>query len=98
MPDHGHWLVEGLVGTSDFRQFVKSAKQRSGAAFAVRFGEPLWQEGYYDRVLRHDEDSLSVARYIVANPVRAGLVTDPSSYAYSGSDVWTMRELVESEQ
>ena len=30
--------------------------------------------GFHDRALRRDEDTLSTARYIVANPLRAGLV------------------------
>jgi hypothetical protein len=31
----------------------------------------------------------------VANPVRAGIVKHPLDYAFSGSDLWTMAELLE---
>ncbi len=55
----------------------------------------LWQEGYYERVLRDDDASRDIARYIIANPVRGGLVTSPIEYPYSGSDVWTLQELLE---
>jgi REP element-mobilizing transposase RayT len=94
MPDHGHWLVEGTAPDSDFKQFVKMAKQRSGIAFARRHQSPLWQEGYYERVLRADQYSHHVARYILENPVRAGLVCHPREYPHLGSDVWTLDELL----
>ena len=81
---------------SDLRGFAGRAKQHSGADFALKHGGPLWQPGYYDRVLRQNEDARWVARYIVNNPVRAGLVVSPRDYPFLGSDVWTMDELLES--
>ena len=96
MPDHAHLLVEGREETSNLRQFAKLAKQRSGGVFRRRTGEVLWQEGYYDRVLRQDDDAKDVARYIIENPVRAGLVKTPVEYAYVGSDVWSLTEVIES--
>ena len=94
MPDHAHLLVEGTAPTSDLRRFVKRAKQRTGQMHRRLAGRPLWQEGYYDRVLRADEQSIAVARYIIANPVRAGLVSSPEEYPLLGSDVWSLRELL----
>jgi putative transposase len=96
MPDHIHMLVEGARADSDLRRFVKVSKQHSGAAYALRNAEPLWQEGYYERVLREEDDSKSIARYILNNPVRAGFVEHPLEYPHSGSDRWTMAELIES--
>ena len=40
----------------------------------------LWQRGYHDRALRRDEDLKAAARYIVMNPLRAGLVKRPGDY------------------
>ena len=96
MPDHAHLLLEGTTEGSDFLRFAKLAKQRSGAAFALTSGERLWQKGYYERVLRDDEDVRSVARYIIANPVRAGIVQSPDQYPHLGSDTWSIRDLIES--
>lgn len=45
----------------------------------------LWQDGYYERVLRRDEDSPAVIDYILNNPVRAGLVDDPLAFPFSWS-------------
>ena len=95
MPDHAHLLVEGLQPNSDFRRFAKMTKQRSGGAYARSRGARLWQEGYYERVLRDDDDARALAKYIVNNPVRAGLVDAPEDYPFIGSDVWPLSELIE---
>jgi REP element-mobilizing transposase RayT len=96
MPDHAHALVEGLTDDADLRRFVKAAKESSGRAYFRRTGRPLWQEGYYEHVLRKDEDAIGVARYILHNPVRAGIVRDPGEYPFTGSDRWAMAELLAS--
>ena len=77
MPDHVHLLVEGLSASSDLKRFAKMAKQRSGGVHRRRSGQRLWQEGYFERVLRDDDDPATIARYIVENPLRAGLEDYP---------------------
>jgi putative transposase len=94
MPDHAHFLIEGTSDQADFCRFTKLAKQRSGAAHALLHGRPLWQKGFYEHVLRVEEDAKNVAKYILENPVRAGLVSRADEYPYSGSEVWTMAELL----
>jgi len=95
MPDHLHVLVEGTRDTSSLLAFVRVAKQRAGFLFSRRAGSRLWQRHGYERVLRKDEDLFSVAAYIVANPVRAGLVRNVREYAFLGSDVYSVEELAE---
>jgi len=77
MPDHLHWLLvlgEGAV-LSAVVQAVKSVS-------AHRLGTKVWQRGFYDRAIRREEDVQAVARYVVANPVRAGLVARVGDYAH----------------
>ena len=71
-------------------------KQSSGQVYAHRAHRPLWQEGYYDRVLREGDDPKQVARYIIENPIRAGLAQSANEYPFLGSDRWTLEELLES--
>jgi REP-associated tyrosine transposase len=95
MPDHLHLLVEGTSDQADFKRFVRLSKQYSGIAHARRLGGgPLWQEGYHERVLRDAENLKGVARYLLNNPVRAGLVAAPIAYPYLGSDVWSVQDLI----
>jgi len=41
---------------------------------------PIWQPGYYDHALRTEESLVAAARYIIGNPLRAGLVTRIGDY------------------
>jgi REP-associated tyrosine transposase len=77
MPDHVHLLVEGESDTADCRRFIARAKQFSGYDYSQQFGKTLWQRYGYEHVLRQDEETLGVAKYIVENPVRGGLVRSP---------------------
>ena len=98
MPDHLHLLVEAEAETSDCLTFISRAKQFSGFHFHKQFGERLWQRYGYERVLRGDEGTLSVAHYIVENPPRAGLVKQASEYPFTQSSVYTLDEILEAIQ
>ena len=95
MPDHVHLLVEGGSDKADVSKFVHQAKQRTGFGFAQRHGTRLWQPSFYDHVLRDDEAALSVARYIIENPVRAGLVESPRDYPFLGAREYTIDGILE---
>jgi putative transposase len=95
-PTHLHVLVSGESDGSDFARFVKRFKQLSGYNYSRNHQHAkLWQPGYHERVLRHDEATIAVVRYILANPVRAGLAPDTSSYPFSGSELYS-RAVLES--
>lgn len=75
MPDHLHWLLVLREGT--LSEAVKLLKGRSARAI----GQPVWQANYFDHAVRQDEDLRTMARYIVANPLRAGLVERIGDYS-----------------
>ncbi len=85
MPDHVHWLVQGTREDSNLKAAMTLARQRSAIAYKRACGGSLWQNGYHERVLRRAEDANAIARYILNNPVRAGLVQEPGDYLYSWS-------------
>jgi putative transposase len=95
MPDHLHLLLEGTAEGSDLREAVRAWKQRTGYDWKTRTGTQLWQPGFHDRVLREHHDTRSVVRYILQNPVRAGVVKTPREYPWSGSLRYTIAELQE---
>ena len=83
MPDHWHGLVE--LGAHDY---VPSLVQRvkANTARQVRQAVPgierVWAGAYHDRALRGEEQLIDAARYVVMNPVRAGLVRRVGDYPY----------------
>ena len=74
MPDHAHLLIEGKRDSSNALRFISRAKQFSGFHYQQRQGQRLWQRYGHEHVLRGDEDTRRVARYILSNPIRGGLV------------------------
>ena len=98
MPDHIHILTEGTHPASDFREFVRCFKQCSSFGWKKQTGSLLWQRSYFEHVLRDDEDTIGVAKYILENPVRAGLVQRPEDHPYLGSMTTTVRALLYSVQ
>jgi len=83
MPDHLHFLLAG-GDRSNLQKMIKTFKQISSYRFKKSYGRPLWQRGYFDHVLRKDEDMEKVACYIWGNPVRKGLVSIIEDYPFSG--------------
>jgi len=94
MPDHLHLLVKGTTVRADLRRFAQIARQRAAVRHSARTGSVLWQSGYHDRVLRDDEATGAAIRYLLNNPVRAGLVSDAAHYPFAGSEVHSLDELM----
>ena len=76
MPDHLHWLLQlKEAGLSAVVGRIKSVS-------AHQIGEKVWQSGFYDHAVRREEDIIGLARYIIANPLRAGLVERVEEYPH----------------
>jgi REP element-mobilizing transposase RayT len=83
MPDHWHGLVE-LDGNTQLADVVRLAKGRSARAINIALARSgaVWMPGFHDRALRREEGLVEAARYIVANPLRAGLVRRMGNYPF----------------
>lgn len=83
MPDHVHWLMQlrphGELSTTV--SAVKSSCARKINRHLGRSGR-VWQDGYHNHALRREENIREAARYIVANPLRAGLVRSLCQYSH----------------
>ncbi len=80
MPDHLHWLFELRSGS--LATLMQSLKGRSAFEINKTCGSKTltWQKGYHDRAVRAEEDLVAMARYVIANPIRAGLVERIGDY------------------
>ena len=93
MPDHVHLLLEGTSAAADLCEAVRAWKQRTSYDCRRRTGTRLWQPGFHDRILREGDDTRLVVRYVLQNPVRAGLVQYARDYQWVGSSRYTVAEL-----
>jgi putative transposase len=87
MPDHAHLLVLGLTETSNAVRLVQRFKEITGFRSKQRYARPMWQRSFYDHVVRRNEDLVTIARYIVQNPIRAGLVQAEDEWPYLGGSL-----------
>jgi len=95
MPDHLHLVIEAQRPDADLKRLVRRAKQHAGFYFKRAIRHELWQRYGYERVLRNEEETWAVVRYVIENPVRAGLVDSPLDYPYWGSSKWTREALLD---
>ncbi|MCD9087160.1 transposase [Stenotrophomonas sp. SY1] len=81
MPDHWHGLIQ--LGCRDaLAATVRNLKSNSARVLPTTVTRPVWARGYHDRALRREDCLRAVSRYIVMNPVRAGLAASPRDYPY----------------
>ena len=91
MPDHCHVLARGTEANAQPLTMITRWKQLTGFWYRRQTGQFLWQPGIWDRVFREEDDVSDNIDYILANPVRAGLVTDSGAYKWSGSSRTILR-------
>jgi len=89
MPDHIHWLLK-LDHSGTVSAAVRAVKGRVARLVNIarhQEGCRIWQPGFHDHALRREEELRATARYIIANPLRAGLVDRIGDYPYWNA-VW----------
>ena len=77
MPDHVHWLIQ-MTDDGNLPEMIRLYK----AKVSVLLQQRIWQRGFHDHVLRDGEEVRDIARYIVANPLRAGLCESIGEYPH----------------
>jgi putative transposase len=85
MPNHIHIvfeLIEGNKGISKILQSIKRTSARKCNLVLNRNGK-FWQDESYDRLVRDDKELYFIIKYVLINPVNAGLVDNWSDWKYS---------------
>lgn len=76
MPNHFHLVFELLENNKGISKIMQSIKRISGKKcniFLNRVGA-FWQNESFDRCIRDEKELYFVIRYVLLNPVNAGLV------------------------
>ena len=77
------WDILDAIEDDGQVELVKLFRQAAVGISGQR--RKLWMPRFDDQVIRSREMMLTKLEYIHANPVRAGLVTDPVDYKYSSA-------------
>jgi len=84
MPDPLHWMVQ-LGEGQDLSRLVGRFKAVTGKQINEHLNcvaNPVWASAFHDHALRHEENVEAVARYIIGNPIRAGLCASELEYPH----------------
>ena len=83
MPDHAHILLQ-LDETESPSLVVARIKSNASRELARHhpWRQRRWAPGFHDHALRREQSVLHAARYLVMNPVRAGLVAKVGDYPF----------------
>lgn len=88
MPDHVHCLIQPLHMSSGtcwpLSRIMHSIKSYSAKQIpsAMHHAGTVWQSERYDRIIRSQQEFDNVYKYILQNPVKAGLSKHPSHYPF----------------
>ncbi|HEX5338964.1 MAG TPA: transposase [Gallionella sp.] len=83
MPDHAHWLLQ--LGERDSLSRVVNRLKSASARYVNRArgsSGVVWAKAFHDHGLRNEEDVQNIARYVIANPLRAGLIGRIGDYPF----------------
>ena len=86
MPDHLHLLVRLVDQRQPLGRVIGAFKSwTTRQSWQLEYDGQLWQPRFYDHIVRKSEAGERIVGYILANPVRKGLVEEASGYPWSGT-------------
>ncbi|MCC9078454.1 transposase [Litorilinea aerophila] len=94
LPDHFHIMLRP-TGNSTFSDIMHSLKPNFTKAYknlqGISGNMKFWQKGFWDHVIRNEEDFCRHLDYIHYNPVHHGLVQRPEEWPHSSYVYWQAR-------
>ncbi|MEW5795159.1 MAG: transposase [Candidatus Zixiibacteriota bacterium] len=90
LPDHFHAVL--TIGKVSISQIMHDFKLSFSRRYRLLHGPGrVWQNRFWDHVVRDQEDLNKRIDYIRYNPVRHGLALDPFAYSMSSAARWLER-------
>jgi REP element-mobilizing transposase RayT len=87
MPNHVHLLLTPHTNVSSLLCSLKGYSARQANKILASSGQPFWQNESYDHLVRTGEEFRRIERYIINNPVKAGLVESAEKFLWSSAAV-----------
>ncbi len=81
--------ARGVLPEGVLEHIARLKSYTTKIAWSLGLSGPLWQRSSYDVILDGHRPTEEIARYILDNPVRKGLVAQWDEWPYSGiPDPW----------
>ena len=92
LPDHFHWLMQLDNPSGNFSKVMQSIKRNYTrnykSAHNVQKSLSIWQRGFWDHVIRDEQDLENHLDYIHWNPIKHGYVNRPEDWPCSTYRDW----------
>jgi putative transposase len=92
LPDHFHCLIKVNHPSGDFSTVMHSLKRNYTRnykrAHNIQKTLSIWQRGFWDHVIRDEQDFGTHLDYIHWNPIKHGWVNKPEDWPYSTYRDW----------
>lgn len=85
MMNHVHILIYPDAPLPRITKTIKNFTARRANILLERTGQPFWQDESYDHWVRDPHELEKIVRYIEANPVTAGLASQPEDWPWSSA-------------
>ena len=82
MPNHVHLLITPRVDVPILLRRLKGVSAREANQLLGQTGQPFWQDESYDHLVRDADEFQRIEKYILQNPVRAGLARSAEEYPW----------------
>jgi putative transposase len=96
LPDHYHFLLNPGNSIGDFSIILRSIKwnytRNYKQAHHLSNSLSLWQRGFWDHIIRNEQDLKHHLDYIHWNPVKHGLAKSPEGWKHSSFPIWYERD------
>lgn len=86
LPDHVNFFCSAELDARPLPTFMQAWKQWTSKRMAreLNFSRNIWQEGFFDHVLRSSESYSQKWDYVRENPVRGGFVVSSDQWPWQG--------------
>ncbi len=86
MPNHVHFFCAPELEAKPLAQFIGSWKEWTSKRIKSQLGltSPVWQEQFFDHILRSSESYSAKWNYVRDNAVRVGLVAKADDWPHQG--------------
>ena len=86
MPDHVHFFCSAEPDPVTLEKLLQRWKEWTSKLMTRELGvrQPIWQEEFFDHVLRSEESYSQKWDYVRQNPVRAELIADADDWPWQG--------------
>jgi putative transposase len=85
MPNHVHLLITPVVSVTKIMRGMKGSSAHRANKVLGRTGKAFWQDESFDHWVRNEREFGNIHRYILNNPMTAGLVRKAEGWPWSSA-------------